>query len=29
MRADIAMYQAKAAGKNQYCFWSEDLSKNK
>ncbi|MBN2696375.1 MAG: diguanylate cyclase [Bacilli bacterium] len=25
MRADIAMYQAKAKGKNQYCFWSKDI----
>jgi diguanylate cyclase (GGDEF)-like protein/PAS domain S-box-containing protein len=26
--ADIAMYQTKSKGKNHYCFYSDDLSKN-
>ena len=26
--ADIAMYQVKNRGKNNHCFYSEDLSKN-
>jgi PleD family two-component response regulator len=25
MRADIAMYKAKALGKNQFCFWDESI----
>jgi diguanylate cyclase (GGDEF)-like protein len=25
MRADIAMYKAKALGKNQFCFWDENI----